>query len=446
MALLDDIKNAGVVGAGGAGFLTHVKLDCCVEFLLVNAAECEPLLQTDKFIIKTYADKIAEAARAVAEHISAKKIYIAIKSVNEENIAHMQAAVSMIRDDKISVFGLDNYYPAGDEQMLVYDITGRVVPPSGIPLEVGAVVSNTATMLGIHDAIHGIPVTHKFLTVTGKVAQPKVLRVPIGISFRECIEACGGTCLEHFNVIDGGPMMGKISDARCAENMAVTKTTSGIIVIPSANNLAARLANTPIQKVLNRAKSACIQCSFCTDLCPRYLIGHKLRPHMIMRQMAAMDFSAPIEKNTILEEALICCECGICETFACPMNLSPRQINKHIKKILGGSLYNRPDEIRGASELRKYRKIAPLKIMSRMGLSCLYGNAAALYEELETRVVRIPLKQHIGAPAIPVISIGDKVTPGQLIASGEGKISANIHASIAGTVINIGETVVIRAD
>lgn len=81
-----------------------------------------------------------------------------------------------------------------------------------------------------------------------------------------------------------------------------------------------------------------------------------------------------------------------------------------------------------------------------MGLSCLYGNAAALYEELETRVVRIPLKQHIGAPAIPVISIGDKVTPGQLIASGEGKISANIHASIAGTVINIGETVVIRAD
>lgn len=445
MALLDAIKNAGVVGAGGAGFPTHVKLDCQVEFLLINAAECEPLLQTDKFIIKAYAGKIVRAASVVAEHVSAKTTYIAIKNVNQELVEHMQEAISQTGDSGISVFGLDNYYPAGDEQMLVYDITSRVVPPSGIPLEVGVVVSNVATMLSIHDAINGIPVTHKFLTVAGEVARTKVLRVPIGISFRECIDACGGACSERFSVIDGGPMMGKVYDGSYIEKMLVTKTTSGAIVIPGTGNLAVKLANTSMQKVLNRAKAACIQCSFCTDLCPRNLIGHKLRPHMIMRQMAAMDFAAPIKDNPVFEEALICCECGICETFACPMNLSPRQVNKHIKKILLGTNYNKPDKACVATSLREYRKIAPVKIMSRMGLASLYRHETAEYQEIETDVVRIPLKQHIGAPAKSVVAVGDIVTPGQLIASAEGKVSANIHASIAGEVTDIGEIIEIRA-
>jgi len=189
MDLLEKIKTAGVVGAGGAGFPTHVKLDCEVEYLLINAAECEPLLETDKFIMNRYSGEVIEAAAAVTEQIGAKEAFIAIKGVNGREIAAMQKAITQKGDERIKIFRLDNYYPAGDEQMAVFDITGRIVPPSGIPLEIGVVVSNVATMLNIYDAAAGVPVTHKILTVTGYVSSPKILRVPIGVSFLECIEA-----------------------------------------------------------------------------------------------------------------------------------------------------------------------------------------------------------------------------------------------------------------
>lgn len=441
MDLLEKIKTAGVVGAGGAGFPTQVKLDCRADCLLVNAAECEPLLRTDKFIMTKYADEIIAATSAVINHIGAAAAHIAIKKTNEKETAAIQQAINRYGDQRIKVCLLDNYYPAGDEQMAVFDVTGRIVPPAGIPPEVGVVVSNAATMLNIHDALADVPVTHKIFTVTGLVRSPKVLRAPIGISFQECLAACGGTTTEQPNIINGGPMMGSVHDSGEIEKLAVTKTTSGIIVIPDTNNFSARQKKTPLEKILGRAKSACIQCSFCTDLCPRQLIGHKLRPHMVMRQMSAMDFGTPVKDNPILLEALICCECGICETFACPMGLSPRRVNAYIKKTLSGAgiRYQRNDQKLEASPMRQYRKIAPAKIMARMGLLELYDSKAENFEELDTDTVRIPLKQHIGASASPVVAEGEYVERGCLIAKAEGKVSANIHASIAGVIAKVGE-------
>lgn len=441
MDLLEKIKTAGVVGAGGAGFPTQVKLDCRADCLLVNAAECEPLLRTDKFILTKYAGEIIAAASAVIDHIGADAAYIAIKKTNEKETAATQKAIDRHGDGRVKIYPLDNYYPAGDEQMAVFDVTGRVVPPAGIPPEVGVVVSNAATMLNIHDALAGVPVTHKIFTVTGLVRSPKVLRAPIGTSFKECLAACGGAATDRPQIINGGPMMGSVHDNCEIEKLVVTKTTSGIIVIPDANNFAALQKKTPLEKILGRAKSACIQCSFCTDLCPRQLIGHRLRPHMVMRQMAAMDFGSPVKENPILREALICCECGICETFACPMGLSPRRVNAYIKKTLSemGIRFQRDDKKPEASPMRQYRKIAPAKIMARMGLFELYNSKAEDFDELDTDAVRIPLKQHIGAPAAPVVTEGEYVERGCLIAKAEGKVSANIHASIAGVVAKVGE-------
>lgn len=324
MDLLEKIKAAGVVGAGGAGFPTHVKLDCRVEYLIVNAAECEPLLQTDKFIMNRYADRLIIATGAVMEHVGAREAFVAIKAVNWKETAAIGRAIAERNDPRIKIYSLDNYYPAGDEQMVVFDVTGRIVPPSGIPLEIGVAVTNVATMLNIYDAMDGTPVTDKILTVTGYVRQPKVLRVPIGISFEQCLASCGGAEPERYKIINGGPMMGAIHEGGDSGRLAVTKTTSGLVVVPDSNNFTARQKNTPLNRILARAKSACIQCSFCTDLCPRQLVGHKLRPHVVMGQMAAMDFNSPIKENPVLLEALICCECGICETLACPMGLSPR--------------------------------------------------------------------------------------------------------------------------
>jgi len=444
--LLDKILNAGVVGAGGAGFPTHVKLDCKVEYLLINAAECEPLLATDKHIMSSHPDQVIEGICAVAEQVSARKTYIAIKSVNESETRSIADAISRFGGpaQNIEVFPLGNYYPAGDEQLIVFDVTGRIVPPAGLPLDVGVVVSNVGTMLNVSNALKDIPVTQKFLTVTGEVSSPGVLKVPIGTRFRDCINVCGGSTLRKFKIIDGGPMMGFVMDGDDIDLRSVTKTTSGIIVVPESGNFAASTHSLSVTKILNRAKSACIQCSFCTDLCPRRLIGHKLRPHMVMRHMAAMNFEEKMTPDAILEDALICCECGICETYACPMGLSPRQVNKYVKSRLSGMRYKRPETPLEPSPMRDHRKVSPPRIMARMGLLGLYDNKAKGFSEFTPDVVRIPVKQHIGVPARPIVQVGDTVTQGQLIAEADGKVSANVHAGIDGIVTEVGSVIVIR--
>jgi Na+-translocating ferredoxin:NAD+ oxidoreductase RnfC subunit len=448
MSLLDLIRDAGVVGAGGAGFPTHIKLNCNVEYLIVNGAECEPLLYTDKYIMNTHPDEILEAMESAGAAVSADKVIIAVKGVNKKEISSLKDAIKK-RKSRVEIFQLDNYYPAGDEQMIVYDITGRIVPPGGIPINVGAVVSNTATMLNIYEAMAQKPVTHKILTVTGAVRHPMVLRVPIGVTFAQCIGACGGSELKEFKVIDGGPMMGSI--VRDIYYTYVTKTTSGIIVIPDAGNFDSMLAGLSVKKILNRAKSACIQCSFCTDLCPRQLIGHPLRPHMVMRQMSAMDFSNKevlTAAQKTFEETLICCECGVCEAYACPMNLSPRQVNKYIKSMIDDKRSTSQEPPFTAHIMREYRKIAPYKIMARMGLAGLYEKKLKGFLEIRANTVYIPVKQHIGAPAIPIVAINDRVTEGQMIARivPPDNPGANVHASISGVVMECGEFIAIKGD
>jgi Na+-translocating ferredoxin:NAD+ oxidoreductase RnfC subunit len=443
MSLFDKVYAAGLVGEGGAGFPTHIKLDCKVEYLLLNAAECEPLLHTDKYILRNFSGEILDALKETAALVEAKKIFIAVKAVNTKEIASLETAIAEKKSDA-RVFRLDNYYPAGDEQMLVYDITGRIVPPGQIPLKVGAVVANAATMLAIYDALSDKPLTHKFLTVAGRVKKPAVLRAPIGASFAECIAACGGAGIGGFNIVAGGPMMGKVYRGDEAENLPVTKTTSGILAIPDDGNFIARTRAVSVRQILSRAKSACIQCSFCTDLCPRRLIGHTLHPHKVMRKMAMMDFDKPLAACDILREALICCECGVCETFACPMGLSPRQVNKYVKSQLRGEKFEQKEPLT-ASPMRGYRKISPKKIMARMGLLGEYDNWSENYIEIVPKRVRIPCSQHIGAPAVPVVSAGDYVEYGRLIAKAvEGKPSANVHASIAGRVVSADSVIVIE--
>jgi Na+-translocating ferredoxin:NAD+ oxidoreductase RnfC subunit len=445
MSLLDKVFAAGLAGEGGAGFPTHIKLNCKVEYLLLNAAECEPLLHTDKYILRNFSTGILDALKETAALVEAKKIFIAVKAVNTKEIASLETAIAEKKSD-VQIFRLDNYYPAGDEQMLVYDITGRVVPPGQIPLKTGALVVNAATMLAVYDALSGKPLIHKFLTVAGRVKNPAVLRVPIGISFAECIAACGGAGIGGFNIVAGGPMMGKVYRSEEAENLPVTKTTSGILALPGEGNFIARTNAISVRQILSRAKSACIQCSFCTDLCPRRLIGHTLHPNKIMRKMAMLDFDRPLVTDDILRQSLICCECGVCETFACPMGLSPRQVNKYVKSQLKGEKFEQTEPLT-VSPLRVYRKIAPKKIMARMGLLEEYDNWSENYIELTPKRVTIPCSQHIGAPAVPVVSAGDYVECGQLIAKAvEGKPSANVHASIAGRVVSADSVIIIEGE
>ena len=152
MSLLDTVKQAGIVGAGGAGFPTHVKLNAKAEWFIVNAAECEPLIETDKFLCRTQAPKIIAAAQAVAAHLGAAHTVIALKEKYLPEIAALEEAIAAA-GAKIEICRMGVFYPAGDEQTMVQYVTGRSVPERGLPLDVGAVVDNVGTLVNLYDAM-----------------------------------------------------------------------------------------------------------------------------------------------------------------------------------------------------------------------------------------------------------------------------------------------------
>lgn len=433
MDLLKKIYEAGVVGAGGAGFPTYRKLDCKVEYLIINGAECEPLLMTDQYLMRNKGEQLVNASDLAGELVKASHVIFALKRKYLNEAASIRSAIAQSCSG-IELYYLDGVYPAGDEHVLVREATGRTVKPGGIPLSVGVVVTNVNTVFNIYEAVMGRPVTSRYMTVAGQVKRPVLVKAPIGTPVLECIQAAGGTELNAYKVIMGGPMMGKMISHDQLYDRYICKTDSGIIVLPVDHYLARR-ASMPIEHIINQAKSVCIQCSYCTDLCPRYLLGHQLRPHRIMRAV-----STGMGADYVFNEAFLCSECGICELYACPMGLSPRKVNIYVKNRLRaeGVKPAIPPLSPSNTAARDFRKIPLSRLISRLDMSrfeCPHGDEVT---ELQPDRVCIQLGQHIGTPAVPVVSQGDRVKSGQLIAAVEyGQTGANIHASIDGIVDSI---------
>lgn len=448
MSLVDKIFAAGVVGCGGAGFPTHAKLAGSIEHFIVNAAECEPLLQTDKYIMREKAAEIVGAAVDVCAAIGAKDCAFVTKAAYTREVEALNAAVRAL-DADIRILALPSFYPLGDEQTAVFEATGRVVPPAGIPLDVGCVVSNVATLLCVYDAKRDIPFTHKYLTVTGEVASPCVVHIPVGAPLTECIRAAGGALTEDWFAVSGGPMMGTPMTRYEAERFVVTKTTSGILIL-RGDSAHARRNDIPLEHMLNRARSACIQCSLCTQLCPRYLLGHPLEPHKIMRRLSAVEDIDNISlDDTDIRAAALCCECGVCEIYACPMELQPRRVNALLKTKLAaaGVRYPKGEGAREPSSGRDDRNVPTRRAAVRAGVGQYYGTHAEELREVDVNTVTLPLKQHIGAPCEPTVKVGDKIESGALVGRcPEGKLGANLHSGIAGTVREVGECIIIEKD
>lgn len=439
--MLEQIMKAGIVGCGGAGFPTHVKLNCSVEYLIINAAECEPLLRTDRWLMIHKAPEIIQVVSKIANVVSASKIYIALKETYKTEIAALEHEIEK-QKSPVKLYKMRNFYPAGDEQIMVCDITGRTVPPSGIPLDVGAVVSNVATVYAIAQADQGITFTHKYLTLTGEVSSPCVVHAPVGTSFKECLKAAGGSKSDHYHVIAGGPLMGKCYTKEEADKLMVTKTTSGFILVPDDIPLVQK-HNISVAAMLKRARSYCIQCSYCTEMCPRYLTGHPLKPHMIMRNLAFSQTPEEILDHPDVRQAMVCSECGVCEVHACPMGLQPRQVNIYLKNLLRQKniQYQKPQTTCSKLETREYRKVPSKRLAIRLGVDQYYDYQIDSCIELTPDEICIPLKQHIGAPSLPVVAVGETVQCGQLIARiPNNSLGANIHAGIKGKVIRITDT------
>jgi cobalamin reductase len=423
--LKQTLKDMGVVGAGGAGFPTYVKADSQVEFMLANGAECEPLLHKDYEIMCHFPAEIVAGMRLMMTATGAQTGKFGIK---EKNKAAVEAIKPEAARENIEMSYLGDFYPSGDEYELVYTATGRLIPPAGLPLHVGCVVNNVETLYNVYEAEQGRPVTRKFVSVSGLVRKPKSFWVPIGTSFRELIEIAGGAIPQECGVFVSGIMMGRLT---LDLDEPVTKTTGGLIVLPKEHYLVQRKLRTPKQ-MAHIGKSACDQCSYCTEFCPRYLLGYQVMPHRVMRSLG---FTLA-GKDQWNQSAELCCACGLCTLYACPEDLYPKEACDQAKVDMKAAdiKFVQSDPVR-VHPMKEYRRV-PLTML-RKRLKVDEYEAETPYDSVEwkPKKVRLLLNQHVGKPASPVVENGAAVTKSDLIAAvGEKDLGVNIHASISGTV------------
>jgi Na+-translocating ferredoxin:NAD+ oxidoreductase RnfC subunit len=432
MTITDSIKHAGVVGAGGAGFPAHVKAASKVDTVIANGAECEPLIHKDYELMVHHADRVVHGVRLLMESTGAPNGIIGVKAKNK---AAIDAFESAIKGTPIRLHTLGDFYPSGDEYILVYEATKRLIPPQGIPLNIGVVVNNVETLYNISLASQNIPVTEKFITVAGAVNHPTS---PIGMSYRDAIESAGGVSVFDFAVFVGGIMMGKLETNL---DQPITKTTAGFIVLPVEHTLVQRKI-LPEKSMHRIGKSACDQCSYCTELCPRYVLGYDVQPHKVMRSLG---FTSTGEAIWNLNASL-CCACGLCTLYACPENLFPKEACDKSKRDMKEQGVNWSGKMEVEPHPMYEGRRTPLKqLMKKLGVTEYDHASEFCSDERRPTKVEIPLSQHVGSPALATVRVGEKVVKGQCIGEiPEGQMGARVHASVDGIVQSVAESIVIQ--
>ncbi|AZV58657.1 4Fe-4S dicluster domain-containing protein [Clostridium sp. AWRP] len=440
MSILDMVREAGVIGAGGAGFPTHAKLASKAEYILLNGAECEPLLRVDQQLMRMFPDEIIKGFESAGKLVGANKALIGIKGKHKEVISILRNKIEELQvGDFIEVKEIPDIYPAGDEQVLVHELTGRVVPEMGIPINVGCVVVNAETALNIYHASMGVPVTEKYITVAGDIPKRLTVKVPVGTPVIDVLKLSGIEDFDDYTVIDGGPMMGPV---KSNVDGYVTKKNKGFVILKKDHPLI-RKKSVSIEQAKRVNRSSCEQCRMCTDMCPRYLLGHSTQPHKMMR---ALNYALKnVEEQKI---AQLCCQCNLCELFSCPAGLYPKSANLYFKgKLAEQNIKYKPMKSEfTARKSREYRLVPSKRLIARLGLRDFDRPAPMTEVEMVPEEVHIATRQHVGAPAVPIVNVGDHVELGQQIGKiPEGSLSATIHASISGTVVECGnDFIVIR--
>ncbi len=431
--ILEKIRRAGIIGAGGAGFPTYKKLDARVEHIIANGAECEPLLYKDRETMLREGEYLFLGLKIMQQITGASRVTIALKEKNRDVADRYQTTAQKYGYE---FFIYEDVYPAGDEYVLVYEITGKRIPPGGIPLQVGCVVDNVETIVNIARAVdEDKPVVDKFLTVTGEVQKPVTVKVPVGTSFGDCIDLAGGLTVSNPLILTGGVMMG---GAETDLNKPVSKTLGGLIVLPSDHYLAKR-KTTPRETYTRIGHGQCDQCTLCTEMCPRYILGYPIEPHKVMRNLLMTGEA----KERASLWAQYCCECNVCTMIACPEGLDPKNMCVDAKQLLRERGLSRTREelevlFRDVHPAREGREVPISTVYRRLGLTSY--NRAARYQEIELKPERVvlPLNSHIGAPAKPTVRVGEQVKRGQKIADVlPDQLGCPVHASIDGRVVSI---------
>ena len=428
------LQQNGIVGAGGAGFPTYAKLNENAETLILNCAECEPLLRLHRQLLEKYAQEIVETFHLIGQAVGAKELVIGIKKAYTKTIDALNGVIGAYPEVRLGL--LDEVYPAGDEVVLIYEVTKKVVRPGGLPIEQGVAVFNVETVYNAYRAINqSTPVVDKMVSVVAEVDHPVTVRVPIGTTIEDTVKLAGGITTKNPVYFIGGPMMGFIGSG----SLPVTKTTNAVLVLPE-EHLIIQKKRKKTSIDLKRAAACCCQCSMCTDLCPRNRLGHPIQPHLFMRAATCKDVQEP----NIFVNTMFCSSCGLCEMYSCMQGLSPRTLMAEYKAGLRANGLRPPKvEAKPVGPEREYRKVPMERLMARLDLT-KYNKEAPLDESVvPVSKVKIMLSQHIGAPAAAIVKQGDKVTKGQMIAEPAKGLSVGIHASIDGVVSEVTDKYVI---
>ncbi|MGA3245655.1 MAG: 4Fe-4S dicluster domain-containing protein [Bacteroidota bacterium] len=426
---INEIQSFGIIGAGGAGFPTHVKLNSNPDTIIMNAAECEPLLHKDMQILRNHGDEVLEGFKIAMQLTGAREGIIGIKDKHHEEIELLESRVS----GNCRVQPIDDVYPAGDEVTLIYMTTGRIVPPGALPLSVGCVVQNVETLYNIGA---NKPVVSKFISVAGAVEEPATVEVPVGTSYAEVLSHFKITADEYV-VRSGGLMMGVLEQDL---NTVVSKRTSALIVLPADHycvTMYRRFSTDHAVDII--AKAGCDQCSFCTELCPRYLLGHPVRPELAMRNRMFTREDLPLTNPGNLS----CCECNLCTMYACPEGLDPKGATLIDKRLAKSQKTTWSGERPAIHPMFEYRKVPVKKLKQRLDVTMFRDEGPLKQLNIHPNLVRVPLHQHSGTPARPVVKEGDRVKKYEMIGNASSKISCTVHASIDGIVRKITDDEII---
>ena len=305
------VKEAGIVGLGGAGFPTHVKLtpkdENAIDYVIVNGAECEPYLTSDYRMMMEEPERLVGGLKVMLALFDNAKGVIGVENNKPEAIAKL---TELVKDEpRIEVCPLQTKYPQGGERMLIYAITGRQINSAMLPADAGCIVDNVDTVISIYNAVcESTPLIRKIVTVTGDaVAEPQNFNVKLGTNYRELLEAAGGFKTEPEKMISGGPMMGQ---ALYSLDIPVAKTSSALTCFTK-------------DQVAAEAPTPCIRCGKCVSACPEFLVPQK------MMAAAERNDCETFEKLNGME----CCECGSC-TFVCPAKRPLTQAFKEMRKTV----------------------------------------------------------------------------------------------------------------
>ena len=294
--LMDIIREAGIVGMGGATFPTHVKLSSAidkVDTVIVNVSECEPYIVADDRLCQEYPQQVLSGLKLIMKILTLPHATIAMENNKPAAAAALKEAIG--EDSSITLRLLPAKYPQGAEKQLIKAVTGREIPSGGLPAAVGCAVFNAATCKAIHDAVYeGMPLIRRIVTVSGDIVlEPRNLMVPIGVSFNDLIEAAG-LGGNPYKVLSGGPMMGA---AQYDLAVPVIKGTNAVTVLGFENRYAVE-------------DSQCIRCGKCIDACPMQLM-----PVLMYKAM----FTADVEEMKAVN-LMDCIECGCC-AYTCPASV-----------------------------------------------------------------------------------------------------------------------------